>query len=435
MKLLKSWNSYKDRERLHGRLTLSKYQSSIYRYCQFTSLAFLLIIAACEEKIPTIQNPGDFYDINTLTISADSMTVAQAVVNPGIGQSDILYIGNDENVYAYTLLKFGEIDYYLPDSVEKFISLKLNLRSDRQYRLDSSNNDTIKIEILHLENDGADPWTEDSSHFGNFKIENYKNLGKLRVLAEFPYTDSDTVVINLDTALVSQWYKVTNEDYTLVLMQSDTNKTAVQTFHSTESPYYPWLEVAYYVVGDTSLKSSYILPTEDLSIINIKNPAESSNLLSINSGRASFGVLFFNFEDTLTDENIIIAKADLRLKIDRENTVQYGEDFSLYISYADSNILKYDLTDSTYYVDPLYFPPSVSEGIIRNINTTADSVIIDIKSLLQLTTSYEDVNNYGIVLYTVPTFSNISTLSLYNASDQNPAGFRPSLRILTMKEQ
>jgi len=429
MKLLKSWNSYKDRERLHGRLTLSKYQSSIYRYCQFTSLAFLLIIASCEEKIPTIQNPGGFYDINMLTISADSMTVAQAVVNPGIGQSDILYIGNDENVYAYTLLKFGEIDYYLPDSVEKFISLKLNLRSDRQYRLDSSNNDTIKIEILHLENDGADPWTEDSSHFGNFKIENYKNLGKLRVLAEFAYTDSDTVVINLDTALVSQWYKVTNEDYTLVLMQSDTNKTAVQTFHSTESPYYPWLEVVYYVVGDTSLKSSYILPTEDLSIIKFKKPAGSSNLLSINSGRASFSVLAFDFEDLFTDENEFIAKADLRLNIDPVQTQQYGEIFYLYVNLADSSIL-----DADGNLDPNYNPVGQSYDFYHAVGVSDTIADINVKSLLQEVVS-DYISNYGIVLYTVPTFSNISTLSLYNASDQNPAGFRPSLRILTMKEQ
>jgi len=433
MKLLKSWNSYKDRKHPHGRLTYRKYKSSIYYYCQYTFLAFLLIISTCEEKIPTIQNPGDFYCIDTLTISADSMMFAQAVISPSIGKSPLLYVGNDENVYAYTLLKFGKLNNYLPDSVDEFISLKLYLIRDHQYRLNNLTSEPVEIGIYHLKNNGVDPWTESNSHLNNFNIDSL-NCELLKV---FTYSDSDTVIIDIDPAFISQWYDTTTIiDSSLILMQQDTTNMAIQSFLSSEVSYFPRLEVSYYEIGDTSLKNSYLISTEDLSIIKYKkNPTESDTLFSINSGRSSFSVLKINFENTLTDENIVVAKADLRLKINTENTVQYGEYFSLYISYADSNILKYNQTNSTYYVDPLYFPPSVSEGIIRDISTTADSVIIDIKSLLQLTTSYEDIYNYGIVLYTVPAFSNISTLSLYNASDQNPAGFRPTLRILTMKEQ
>ncbi|MDO9548002.1 MAG: hypothetical protein Q7J65_03435 [Candidatus Marinimicrobia bacterium] len=434
MKLLKSWNSYKNHKRRPGRLTPRQLQSPIFNFCKVALLTILMIIAACEEKIPTIQNRGDFYDIDTLTIPADSMNFAQAVVNPGIGRSGVLYIGNDKNVFAYTLLKFGKLDNYLPDSIDEFISLKLNLRSGHQYSLNDLSSDSVMIGIFHLKNNGVDPWTEDSSNVNNFNIND--NDYSYELLTEFSYSDSDTVVIDLDPGLVSQWYDSdsTNNNYTLVFMQSDTNIAAVQAFHSTESPYYPWLEVTYYEVGDTSLKVSRILPTEDLSIIKYKKPIESSTLLNINSGRASFGVLFFNFEDTLTDENMIIAKADLRLKIDPIQTQQYGEYFSLYISFADSNILMFNDVDSTFFVDPSYDPLTESDRKIFNVSSSVDSVVIDIKSLLQLTTSYEDIKNYGIVLYTVPTFSNISTLSLYNASDQNPA-FRPSLRILTMKEQ
>jgi len=75
---------------------------------------------SCEEKLPTIQNPGSLYDIDSLVVSADSMDFYRVVREPYIGTSDVLYIGNDENVFAYTLLKFTKINEYLPDAVENF---------------------------------------------------------------------------------------------------------------------------------------------------------------------------------------------------------------------------------------------------------------------------------------------------------------------------
>jgi len=432
MKLLKSWNSYKDRKHPHGRLTHRKYKSSIYYYCQYAFLAFLLIIGACEEKIPTIQNPGGFYSIDTLTIPADSITFAQAVANPSIGQSDMLYIGNDENVYAYSLLKLDEVNLFLPDSVDEFTSLKLILRSGHQYRLDESSTDSIKISVFQIMNDGVNPWSEDSNHVNNFNIQDYLDAGKLSFLTEFTYSDSDTVNIDLGIAginMVTDWYDDTNQDYTLVFMQSDTNIAAIQTFYSLETSRYPYLDVNYSINDDSTTQTRSVLPTEDLSIIKFKKSIDSSTLFNINSGRASFSVLKFNFENLFTDKNEYIAKADLRLNVDPVQTQQYGEMFYLYVNLADSSIL-----DADGNLDPGYDPVGQTYDFYHAVQASADSVVVNIKSLLQGVVS-DYISNYGIVLYTVPTFSNISTLSLYNASDQNPAGFRPTLRILTMKEQ
>ena len=284
-------------------------------------MAILLILAACEEKIPVIQNRGVFYEFVTLTISADSMNYAQAVIDPGIGQSDVLYIGNDENVYAYTLLKFGQLDN-LPDTVGEFISLKLNLRNNHQYRLNDLADESVEIGIYHLKNNGIDPWAEDSSHVNNFNVDD--DIYELEYLTHFTYSDSDTVAIDLaNFDLINDWYNDVNNDYSLVLRQIDTTIATVQTFYSTESLYYPRLEVSYSLDSDTL--TTYILPSEDLSIIEFKKPAESPSLLNINSGQASFGVLKFNFEDLLNNENEYIAKADLYLKIDPIRTQQYDE--------------------------------------------------------------------------------------------------------------
>ncbi|MBN2601085.1 MAG: DNRLRE domain-containing protein [Candidatus Marinimicrobia bacterium] len=423
MKLLKSWNNYKDSKHPHGRLTLSKNRFPVYHNSQFAFLAFALLIFSCEEKIPTIQNPGGFFDFSTLTIPADSMIFAQAVVTPDIGQSDVLYIGNDENVYAYTLLKFGKIKYYLPDSVGEFISLKLNLRSDHQYRLNDLTGETVGINVYHLVNNGIDPWTESSSSVYNFNIDSLN----CELLTEFNYSDSDTVVFDLDPILVSQWYDSSDKDYTLVFKQADTTIAAIQTFYSSEASYYPWLEISYQADGDTL--TANILPTEDLSILKFKKPVDSSTLFNINSGRASFSVLKFGFEDILTDENEYIAKADLRVSIDPVLTQRYGDIFYLYVNLADSSIL-----DAEGNLDPGYDPVDQSYDFYVSVGVSDTVAVINIKSLLQGVVS-KYIDNYGIVLYTVPTFLNISTLSLYNASDQNPAGVRPSLHILTMKEQ
>lgn len=423
MKLLKSWNNYKNHKQFSAQLTPAALRFRILVFLNIVLMTMLIIISGCEEKMPTIQNPGDFHTFKTLTISADSMVFAQAVVEPDIGESGILYIGNDENVYAYSLLKFSTLNNYLPDSVEGFISLKLNLRSNHQYCLNNSSGGSVDVDIYHLRYGGVDPWAEDSNHVNNFDIGDFN----LEQLASFTYSDSDTVVIELSADLIAHWHDDPDPDYTLVFMQSDTTIAAVQTFYSSESSYYPWLEISYRLDGDTL--TSNILPNEDLSIIKFKKSVESSSLLNINSGRASFSVLKFNFEDLLLDRNEYIAKADLQLKIDPVQTEQYGDIFYLYVSLADSSILNDDGT-----LDPNYNPVEQSYDFYHTISSSDTVAVINLKTLLQgVVSNY--IDNYGVVLYTTPAQLNIATLSLYSASDVNPADFRPSLHILTMKEQ
>jgi len=380
---------------------------------------------SCEEKLPTIQNPGSLYDIDSLVVSADSMDFYRVVREPYIGTSDVLYIGNDENVFAYTLLKFTKINEYLPDAVENFVGFQLLLRSYHQYRSDESDDSPVDIHILNLRNDGLDPWAEDSNSVNNFHLEEYN----VDTLTSFTYSDSDTVFIDLDTSLVRSWFDGTNGDRSLVLMQADTSIAAVQAFYSTESSYYPMVKIFYRETGDTVTQSQLILPTEDLSIIRYKQTAESDGVLKINSGRASFGVLTFKFENHLQDENVYVAEANLRLKIDPAWTRCYGETFYLYANLADSAIVGADGS-----IDSEYDPTSQSYDIYTPVSASADSVVINLESLIQGVTS-EYIQNYGIVIYTVPTFSNIATLSIYDGSEQNPAEYRPQLRILTLKEQ
>jgi hypothetical protein len=85
-------------------------------------------------------------------------------------------------------------------------------------------------------------------------------------------------------------------------------------------------------------------------------------------------------------------------------------------------------------LDPNYNPVEQSYDFYHTISSSDTVAVINLKTLLQgVVSNY--IDNYGVVLYTTPAQLNIATLSLYSASDANPADFRPSLHILTMKEQ
>ncbi|HDP69061.1 MAG TPA: hypothetical protein ENN20_11290 [Candidatus Marinimicrobia bacterium] len=433
MKLLKSWISYKSGGRLSGCLKIPGRTPHKLNACKVALLAAGMILAACEEKIPTIQNqPESFFNRQSLTIPADSIRFAQGIVQPSIGQSAVLFVGDDENVRTDALMKFGNVGYFLPDSIDQFLSAQLILYSVNQYRLDGLPPENLNIGLYQLLNDGIDPWTEDSSYAGNFNIEDYT----LSLITEFSYPASgtDTVRIALNPTLIAGWYDGSNSDYSLVFRPADTTIAAIQGFYSVEAATYPRISVEYVIESDTSVSS--ILPTEDLSLIRFKKMLDPATRFNVSSGRASYCLLRFDFENLLTDDNTIIARADLKLKIDRHQTQNYRELFNLYVNVVDSNIVLADSLDE--YGNPVlitgYNPINDSYTYSTAVSATEDSVTISIKSFFQgVVSGY--TSNYGIVVYTLPSFTNIASLSMYNAADQNPEQDRPRIQILTMKEK
>ncbi len=425
MKLLKLWNSYKSEKRRSRRCNYTFLKNLTFPITNIFLVLILVLFGGCEEQLPTLQNSINPLAIDTLVMRAlprDSLNFAQGFTEPSLGQSGVLYVGNDANVFAYTMLKFSNFAN-LPDSIASFVSLSLSLKSYHQYQTDGNDFPAVDIGIYWLKNDGVDPWTEDSSNVSNFDIADFS----LDLLGTFTFSDTDTVVIDLDTTLISEWYNGTTEDYTLVLMQVDTSQASIQSFYSDETSLYPWLEIDY-PYGDTTV-TTLITPEEDLAILKFKQAVDTQTRFNISAGRSSFSFLKFEFEDSLSDENRIIAKADLELKIDRAQSQLYGELFNLYVTLVDTAVI-----DDQGEFDPRYNPKDKAYDSYQSISSSADSVVVSLKSLLQGVTS-DYIENYGLVLWATPGNSNISTLTLYNESDQNPINFRPVLRVLTFKEQ
>jgi len=414
MKLLESQKNYRAQNRPAGRSIKIQHQASITHNFKWLVLIVLLIIGACEEKIPTLQIDKAPLEFETIIIDADTLNFAQRTIKPSLGKSDILFIGNDEDVHAYTLLKFANLSA-LPDTLDSLISVSLNLQTYHQFQPEGIE---IDISISQLNNDGVDPWTEDSTNINNFDISNYT----MNSLAFKTYQETDTLSISLENDLVASWHDSSNKGYTLVLQQMDTCLYSIQAIYSKDGIYYPWLEVKYLEDGDTS--TIKIIPSEDLSILFFKKSENSESHMFINSGRSTYSYIKFHFEGELHDVNTVIAKANLHLTIDTVQSQLYGENFYLYFNFLDSALLADQNYNPLYEVYDQYYP----------VGSTDSVAIIDIKKLIQGVVS-EYIDNYGIVIWASPTVLNISTFSFYNASSQNSVNIRPYLEILTMKEQ
>ncbi|HCK98846.1 MAG TPA: hypothetical protein DHW42_01885 [Candidatus Marinimicrobia bacterium] len=417
MKLLELWKNYNQKDRRSRRsINQQPYLATISVY-KWWLLVILLVLGACEEKIPTLPIDKAPLIFETITIPSDSLNFDQRTIEPNLGGSGVLFVGNDEHIYAYTLLKFANLST-LPDTLDSLISVSLNLQTYHQFQSSGESADSVDISISRLYNNGDDPWSEDSSNYKNFVLADHT----VDYLTSFTFHETDTITVKsvlLDSILLD-WH-AGNNDYTLVLQQADTAIASVQAFYSSEETHYPWLEISYIQDGDTvSIK---IIPSEDLSIISFKDNVDIDKNLSISAGRMSFARLNFNLKNLIRDKNAVIAKACLHLNINQDQSQLYGENFSLYVTIPDSAVN--DTSD--------YNPMHQVYDHLHPIGSTDNDAVIDVKKVIQgITSNY--IDNYGIVLWSPPTNLNISTISFYNTSSQN-ADSRPFLEILTMKEQ
>jgi len=419
MKLSGLWNGSSQLKRHLGRLTCQQSIPVLHYLTKLGILSLLLWMIHCEEKIPVLQSNVAPLEFNTYIIpdSTDSIEYSQQTLTPYPGGSNILFVGNDENVQTYTLLKFDNLAA-LPDTLDSLIGVTLNLQSFHKFYLLGNDTPTVEISISQLLNGGVDPWTEDSSTVLDFNLDSYN----LTFLATLVCEKEDTFSVALDTQLVCNWYDETNTDYTLVLQPASSDIACIQALYSKETSYDPWLQVSYVEDGDTA--TIKILPSSDLSIIQYKKSFKSETALFVSSGRSAHAFLKFNLQNIIPDKNALIAKANLHLTINSQANQLYGQLYYLYIT----------ALDSAKFGDPDYDPKQYSYDLYHSISDTSAYVDIDIKSIIQGITS-DYVENYGLVLWATTGDLNIATLSFYNASALNPAESRPYIEILTMKEQ
>ncbi|MDD5764907.1 MAG: hypothetical protein PHW79_01460 [Candidatus Marinimicrobia bacterium] len=363
--------------------------------------------------LPVDEVPVSFTEFR---LESESMSDTTQVVTAQIGSAGRLLIGKNDDATAFALLRF-ETFSTIPDTFENLIDVRLRLITATELPYDSNSVAGTELVVESLTASGLTEWTEDSTDFTDFSLDDYTRTEYGR----FAYSNYDTFYVPLDTALLTYWEENPYENYGLVIRQADDAVRTIQSIYSTDASYYPVIIVRY--VDDEDTLSGYVYPAEDVSVIKFADTNLDEEKLIISAGRASRSFLKFSVEDSITDPNRVIASAKLHVKIDTTLTRNYGEIFYLYLSMLDS---------TQDWNDPDYTPSTSSYETYAAIESGDTSVVFLIGSTIQnYTSQYSD--NFGVVLWPSTSNLGISTLTMYGPKTSDPA-FRPYLEILTMKE-
>ena len=374
----------------------------------------------CEEMVPILQLEKAPVFFDYIRINSSLISDTTFLGEPKIGASNKLFVGKNDEVYAFSVLRFDNFTA-LPDTIDSLIGANLRLSCASNSPVSNDTNLSVSL----LESDAGENWSEENSNINNFSLSGFiqERLGVLK--CEPDDTTMSQLYLELqDTflSLLTSWRDTLNTNCGIIIQQIDTTMDAIYYLSSRESSSSPYIEVEYIENGDTLKKSIY--PTADLSIIDFRENSTAPERLGVNNGKALYSFLKFDLSDTLIDKNCVIGKAFLYLKVDTALTRNYDGDFLLYLTVLDS-ALEWDSIDDI----PGFDYAHASEKI-TNEDT---SIVIEIKKVVQGFTS-GDRDNFGVVLWAPISTLNISELSIFSSSCFYPEK-GPYLELLIMKEE
>ncbi|MCK4688752.1 MAG: hypothetical protein KAT41_00490 [Candidatus Marinimicrobia bacterium] len=364
------------------------------------------------EKAPVF---FDYIRINSSLIS-DTTFLGE----PKIGASNKLFVGKNDEVYAFSVLRFDNFTA-LPDIIDSLIGANLRLSCASNSPVSNDTNLSVSL----LESDAGENWSEENSNINNFSLSGFiqEHLGVLK--CEPDDTTMSQLYLELQDAflsLLTSWRDTLNTNCGIIIQQIDTTMDAIYYLSSRESSSSPYIEVKYIENGDTLKKSIY--PTADLSIIDFRENSTTPERLGVNNGKALYSFLKFDLSDTLINKNCVIGKSFLCLKVDTALTRNYDGDFLLYLTVLDS-ALEWDSIDDIPGFDYAHASEEITNG--------DTSIVIEIKKVVQGFTS-GDRDNFGVVLWAPISTLNISELSIFSSSCFYPEK-GPYLELLIMKEE
>ena len=373
----------------------------------------------CEEKIPILQQKTSLVFADT-SVSDGMISDTTQFIAPKLGSSKLLLTGNNDEVSAYTLLRFDNFNT-LPDTLDSVICATLKLFSSTQIPYDSLSQTNIYVSLFLLKSEGEPNWSEDSSSCKDFLIDGFDLIG----LDSASFTDNDTIEFVLPDTIISYWRDSSITNYGVVIQVTGFAENSMVSFYSRENTSRsPILQVEYRLDEDTVDTKMNFYPTADISILNFNKTDINSRYLLISNGQAFRSFLNFDLSSVITDKNCVIMEALLHLKIDTTLTKTYGDNIHFYVTLLDS---------ASDWCNPEYFSDinKVETGAYVSEGDTSLTLKIS-KTIQEYTSGYRD--NFGMVLWASPSTLDISVLSLFSSSYPDSSK-RPYLEILTMKEE
>jgi len=393
-------------------------------------LLFALFFLGCSEKIPTLPLNKNLVAFDSVTVTPDLIADTTIFESPYIGSNSYLVVGEDDNISAYSILLFEELDTPLDTiSIDRVISCDLVLRTGSYLPIDTVNTPTITMSIYSLERDTAVysevySWTEDSaateSEYLKFDLNNYDKTA----WCEQTYSDSDTIICDLTTGFLENMRDASKTHYGIVIEPSASSQNGLGIIYSGETSYYPYIRVTY-VDADGDTVAAALTADEDVTITEFKkNLLTTPQQLLISSGKAAFTFLKFKVEDLITDQNLFIGGANLYLYVNPDLTESYNKSYTIYVSLLDST----DWDDLTY-------SPSTSDYVTTQSFSASDSgvFVLNIPYTVQLFTSGYN-GNFGVALWITTSSLYPGILSFYPTEDSDSTR-RPYMKILTMQEE
>ena len=397
---------------------------SLFRYLKFyfrkiaIPVSFLFLLG-CSEKTPILPLSNSQISFDSVAVAADLMSDTTIFAEPAVGANSYLFVGEDDNLKAYSLLLFNNLGSPLDTLPEdQVLSCELVLRTGSYLKTDTTT-PNLTMAVVSLEGDGLEGWSEDSANSINFDLSNYT----LTECGTFNYASADTFFIDLLDYFKTKWRDTSINRYGFAINPEPGSDAGLGVIFSGETNYYPYIAISY-IDGDGDTSRTTLTCIEDLTITEFKRSLMATpQPLLISSGKAAYTFIKFRVDEVITDENLFIAGANLYLHIDPDLTEGYGNSYTIYVS----------LLDSTRWEDLTFTPASASYVASRTF-TSADSLLaLKIPNTVQLFTSGYN-GNFGVALWISPSAVYPGLLAFYPTEAPDPT-LRPSMKILTMLEE
>ena len=380
-----------------------------------------LFLTSCDDKLPTKSVGENILTYSEATLTGSDFEVTKVHSKYATGKDGVLYFGENDDFKTVSLLRFTSFEG-VTDTLDEILALNLTLYSNGSLPIDTNRVDNNYVNIWLVKS--ALDWEEEDA---TFNIENPLDLDNLDkvLITRYNIGEQDTCVIDLfefKDEFVPFWLDSTNAAAGIILEGDIENSENIQKLYSVNSSgREPRFSIDYRVEEDT-LSRIYI-PADDLTIYMDKNSEEDrSEFLSTSEAFNEAIMVNFNINDimSVTDSNVYIPEAKLKLHVDSENSIYFNDNIYLYLALLDT---------ADYYDEYLYDITGSDNGVMVE---PGDSIaVFTISSDLQRYFSGQQ-DNFGMVIWSAFKTNDMSQIKFFGEDAEE--GLKPELKVLLVKE-
>ena len=298
--------------------------------------SFIFFGVACEDKIPSKSVDDNILHFSEASVSGNKLTTEKVDAKYFIASDANLYVGENDEVKSYALLKFAGMNA-LPDTIDEVLEAKLTLYMNYTLPYDTLVTDDNWINVYLIKGDGGVSWSDSDWNYDMNEQFDVAVLDKV-FLTKYHIGNQDTCEIELPDSIVTFWTDSLNSEGGLLLEGTSDNEERIQKIYSSNNSIKNPIVYSHYIVdGDTVEK--YYTPSSDVTIFENKNQADERDCLSISEMYNEAIFVKFDIADLIDDpdSNVYVPEARLKLHVDLNNSKLYDDYLMLNYSLIDTN--------------------------------------------------------------------------------------------------